>query len=158
MLVGTGALGYSGQGFSVSVSSDGNTAVVGGPFDNENSATGNGVGATWAFARWHGVWNQQGPKLVGTGATGNAQQGYSVSLSGDGSTAFAGGPYDNNGAGAAWVFAEPIFAGTPGQANCFGQSGSALAQQYSGLNNAADALGFTNSGALQNAILAFCGG
>jgi hypothetical protein len=30
---------------------------------------------------------QQGPKLVGTGAIGNTQQGFSVSLSNDGSTA-----------------------------------------------------------------------
>ena len=34
---------------------------------------------------------QQGPKLVGTGASGNAAQGFSVSLSGDGNTAIVGG-------------------------------------------------------------------
>jgi hypothetical protein len=47
---------------------------------------------------------QQGPKLVGTGAVGDASQGYSVSLSGDGNTAIVGGPGDNDSAGAAWVF------------------------------------------------------
>jgi YVTN family beta-propeller protein len=52
----------------------------------------------------------------------------------------------------------PKFAGTPGQSNCFGQSVSALAQQYHGLNAAAAALGFSSVKALQNAILAFCGG
>jgi len=47
---------------------------------------------------------QQGPKLAGTGATGNAVQGISVAISADGSTAIVGGPYDNSQAGAAWVF------------------------------------------------------
>jgi hypothetical protein len=46
---------------------------------------------------------QQGPKLVGTGAVGD-QQGTSVSLSGDGNTAIAGGPSDNENTGAAWVY------------------------------------------------------
>src|SRR5262249_12381124 len=47
---------------------------------------------------------QQGPKLVGTGAVGNAQQGRSVALSADGNTVIVGGISDNNTAGAAWVF------------------------------------------------------
>jgi YVTN family beta-propeller protein len=50
------------------------------------------------------------------------------------------------------------FAGTPGKANCHGQSISALAQQYEGLNAAASALGFPSVQALQNAIRAFCAG
>jgi uncharacterized phage protein gp47/JayE len=46
--------------------------------------------------------------------------------------------------GAAWIFSEqPVFAGTPGKANCHGQNVSALAKQYGGLNNAAAALGST---------------
>jgi len=51
----------------------------------------------------------------------------------------------------------PRFAGTPGKANCYGQSVSALARQYGGLNSAARALGFSDVNALQKAILAFCG-
>src|SRR5580704_5712534 len=47
---------------------------------------------------------QQGPKLVGTGAVGNASQGISVALSGDGNTAIVGGFNDNGGLGAAWVY------------------------------------------------------
>jgi hypothetical protein len=54
-----------------------------------------------------GVWTQQGSKLVGTGAVGNAYQGRSVSLSADGSTAIVGGSDDNDSAGAAWVFTRP---------------------------------------------------
>jgi hypothetical protein len=102
-LVGTGAIGPAQQGISVSLSSDGNTAIVGGPNDN------NGTGATWVFTRSAGVWSQQGPKLVGSGAASppneyGALQGASVSLSGDGNTAIVGGPDDNNDLGATWVF------------------------------------------------------
>jgi hypothetical protein len=49
---------------------------------------------------------QQGQKLIGTGAVGNAQQGTSVALSADGNTVIWGGPYDNSNAGAAWVFGQ----------------------------------------------------
>ena len=52
--------------------------------------------------------------------------------------------------------ATPVFAGAPGKANCYGQSVSALAQQYGGLNNAAATLGYASVSALQNAIMAFC--
>jgi hypothetical protein len=51
-----------------------------------------------------------------------------------------------------------VFAGTPGNANCSGESVSALARQFRGLDAAAAALSFPNVGALQNAVLAFCGG
>jgi hypothetical protein len=153
-LVGTDIVGGFGadQGYSVSLSGDGNTAIVGGPDDNSQA------GAAWVFTRSGGVWSQQGPKLVGTGAVFNAYQGLSVSLSGDGNTAIAGGPLDNGGAGAAWVFAQPVFAGTPGKSNCHGQSVSALARQFGGLNVAAEDLGFASVPALQVAILAFCEG
>ena len=51
-----------------------------------------------------------------------------------------------------------MFAGTPGNPNCSGQSVSALARQFGGLDAAAAALSFPSVGALQNAVLAFCGG
>jgi hypothetical protein len=51
---------------------------------------------------------QQGPKLVGTGAVGAAEQSASVGLSADGNTVITGGPLDNSGfpadVGAVWVF------------------------------------------------------
>jgi hypothetical protein len=50
----------------------------------------------------------------------------------------------------------PVFAGTPAQGNCHGQSVSAPAKQYGGLNNAASALGFDSANALQGAIQEFC--
>ena len=97
-LVGTDAVGTAQQGYSVAISADGNTAIIGGPFDNPD------LGAAWVFTRSGGVWSQQGSKLVGTGAVGAAQQGYSVAISGDGNTAIVGGYQDNSNAGAAWVF------------------------------------------------------
>jgi hypothetical protein len=162
-LVGTDAIGPSAwQGFSVSLSGDGNTAIVGGPADN-SQAPGSfpGVGAAWVFTRTGGVWSQE-VKLVGAGVIGPAVQGYSVALSGDGDTAIVGGPFDDPQpppgfpAGAAWVFAKPVFAGTPGKENCHGHSVSALARQFGGLNNAAAALGFPSVQALQDAIKTFC--
>ena len=97
-LVGTGAVGNAVQGISVSLSGDGNSAIVGGYGDNGFA------GAAWVFTSSGGVWSQQGAKLVGTGAVGNAYQGYSVSLSGDGNTTVIGGVGDNGGLGAAWVY------------------------------------------------------
>src|SRR5215467_12042560 len=84
-----------GQGMSVAVSADGTTAIVGGW----------GTEAAWVFARSGSVWTQQGKKLIGTGAVGNARQGTSVALSADGNTAIVGGWSDNGKTGAAWVFA-----------------------------------------------------
>jgi hypothetical protein len=155
-LVGTGAVGAE-QGYSVSLSGDGTIAILGGPFDD------NDTGAAWVFTHSGGVWTQQGLKLIGIGAVGAALQGNSVSLSADGTTAILGGPFDDGTAGAvtagaAWVFAQPVFAGTPGKSNCHGQSVSALARQYKGLNTAAAALGYADVSALQSAIMVFCGG
>jgi hypothetical protein len=106
-LVGSGAVGFGDQGWSVALSADGNTAIVGGPDDNSS------IGAAWVFTRSGGFWTQQSSKLVGTGAVisgAGVLQGYSVALSADGNTAIIGGPFDNadvaggNTVGAAWVF------------------------------------------------------
>ena len=96
-LIGADAVGAAHQGYSVSLSADGNTAIVGGYGDA-------GSGAAWVYTRSGGVWSQQGAKLVGSGAYGPGQ-GISVSLSGDGNTAILGGDLDDSGTGAAWVFA-----------------------------------------------------
>ena len=44
-IIGTGAVGTAWQGISVALSADGNTAIVGGSYDNS------GAGATWVFTR-----------------------------------------------------------------------------------------------------------
>jgi hypothetical protein len=98
-LVGTGTVGAAYIGGSVSLSSDGNTAVVGGSSDN------NYAGAVWIFTRTAGMWAQQGSKILGTGTIGSARFGFSAAISADGNTIIVGGPDDDSGAGAAWIFA-----------------------------------------------------
>jgi Ca2+-binding RTX toxin-like protein len=103
-LTGSGATGPSGFGSSVALSADGNSAVIGGYFDNS------GVGAGWVFTRIAGVWTQQGAKLTANDEVGNANFGISVAVSPDGNTALFGGPSDDRSlsnnipVGAAWVF------------------------------------------------------
>ena len=98
-LVGSGYSGSSNQGRSVALSADGNTAIAGALGDSGNA------GAVWVYTRSGGAWTQQ-TKLVGTGNSGNAQQGYSVALSADGTIALVGAPGDNSNVGAAWVFTQ----------------------------------------------------
>ncbi|MGA2095799.1 MAG: Ig-like domain repeat protein [Candidatus Acidiferrum sp.] len=97
-LVGTGASGNAGQGYELALSADGNTAIVGGVYDNAY------VGAVWIFTRSNGVWSQQGGKLAGSDVTGVAEMGYSVAISADGNTVAFGGHNDNVSLGAVWVF------------------------------------------------------
>jgi hypothetical protein len=86
-LVGTG-------GYSVALSADGNTALLGG---NDSSP-----GAAWVFTRSNGVWTQEGNKLVPTSANGVSTR--SIGLSADGNTAIMGGVDLHSGILAAWVF------------------------------------------------------
>ena len=97
------AAGNSSFGASVALSSDGNTALIGGPSDNPQAPF---AGAAWVFTRSGSIWTQQGSKLTGTGETGGAggSFGSSVALSSDGNTALIGGNTDNSYVGAAWVF------------------------------------------------------
>lgn len=84
---------------SVALSADGNTAAVGADFDGQYR------GAVWVFTRSSaGQWQQQGNKVVAQDSTGDAHQGTSVALSADGNTLAVGGPGDNDGHGAVWIF------------------------------------------------------
>jgi FG-GAP repeat len=95
---GTGEVSDNGDfGMSVALSADGNTALIGAGEDNDEE------GAVWVFRRHDGLWNQQGPKLVGdctracggpngTGEAHAGDFGDTVALSGDGRTALIGGP------------------------------------------------------------------
>jgi hypothetical protein len=98
-LVGTGNVGTTVyQGYSVATTYDGNTAVVGGSQDEASA------GAAWVWNRNGSTWTQTGPKLRGGGVISNGQQGSSVAVSSDGTTVAVGGPGDNSGVGAAWVY------------------------------------------------------
>lgn len=96
----TGRIGWPTHGNSVGLSADGNTLVEAGFADNTSQ------GACWVFTRSGTIWTQQA-KLVGTGNSGAARQGWSVSISADGKTLLSGGPLDASNTGAAWVFTPP---------------------------------------------------
>jgi FG-GAP repeat len=97
-LVGAHGSGVVEQGTSVALSGDGNTALIGGPFaENEK-------GDVWVFTRAGSTWKEQGKLPAGTGAGEDTAQGQSVALSADGDTALVGGPGQEEATGAAWVF------------------------------------------------------
>ncbi|SPF36384.1 exported hypothetical protein [Candidatus Sulfopaludibacter sp. SbA4] len=126
-LVGTGGVAPTNQGYSVAISADGNTAIVGSPWDNGSA------GAAWVFTRSGGTWSQQGAKLVGSGAAGNAWQGFSVAISADGNTAMVGGPFDNpwdnSSIGAAWVFTRSAGVWSQQGPKLFGADAAGTPQQ-----------------------------
>jgi FG-GAP repeat len=82
-LVGGGEVGAGDFGVSVALSSSGDTALVGGPNDNDYK------GAAWVFTREGEVWAQQGPKLTFENYGGAPEEfvGEAVGLSGNGDTA-----------------------------------------------------------------------
>jgi hypothetical protein len=98
-----GGSNTGGFGSAVALSADGGTALIGAFEDGAVSDAGT-TGAAWVFVRSGRTWSEQGPKLVGAGASGLGDMGSSVALSSDGNTALLGSPADGNGAGAAWVF------------------------------------------------------
>jgi hypothetical protein len=97
-LLGNDTNGVAQQGYSVALSHDGNTAIVGGILDNDN------IGASWIFTRNGQTWTQQGKKLVGALGV-ESRQGYSVAMNAAGTLAVIGGFADDSFNGAAWVFA-----------------------------------------------------
>ena len=114
---GSGATGIAWQGSTISMSDDGSTLAVGGPYDGKIRDPALPIfrvrqGATWVFTKdSNGKWIQQGKKLFGSVVSSQSfpAQGTSVSLSSDGNTLATGGPQaqDSNGTiilGAVWIF------------------------------------------------------
>jgi hypothetical protein len=109
----------------------------------------------------HVLYFSVGPTIVRANEIHSATLSPSFTLTGP-STTFTPG----DGWGAVNTTMEDIslvhtfrFAGTPGAANCHGQSVSVLSQTYGdSLANAAAALGYASVKDLQAAITAFCGG
>ena len=109
-------------GWSVALSADGNTALVGAPSED------GGAGAAWTFTREPNGWKQAGAKLMipeatleqepcnnveedeeegeepGEGESRPCHFGRTVALSADGETAVVGAPRENANAGAVWTF------------------------------------------------------
>ncbi len=127
-LIPTDEVGEGGFGGSVSLSADGNTALIGGSTDNNkfipSSSGPRNVGAAWVFARTAGTWMQQAPKLTAPKGHDEDAFGEDVALSGDGETALIGSR------GFGWVFArsgstwseQAMLAAAPLSADAFGES------------------------------------
>jgi len=86
-------------GFSVAMSADGNTAVVGQVFDGGTYY----VGAALIYVRTASTWTLQA-KLIGSDYIGSSHQGFSVGISADGNSVVVGGETDNYGSGAVWFY------------------------------------------------------
>jgi hypothetical protein len=101
-LVGDDENGASQFGTSVALSADGDTALVGGPKDQDTT------GAAWLYVRSNGTWAEQGTKLSGSGfgvgSSGTQSMGTSGALSDDGLTTVLGSPTDSDGSGSAYGF------------------------------------------------------
>ena len=100
-------------GYSVALSGDGKTALVGAPYDEDGARLdGDQAGAAFVFVLSGSKWEQQGSKLTGTGPYEPIFFGYSVALSANGNTALVGAPETAVGGkqvggfdqGAAYVF------------------------------------------------------
>ncbi len=139
-LIGTGAAVNAWQGFSVALSANGNTAIVGGVIDN----------SAWVFTRSGSTWSQQGPKLVGSDRIGNAWFGKSVALSADGNTALVGGLWDNANIGAAWVFTRSGTTWTQQGTKLVGTLAVGAAQQATSVSLSADGNIAAIGGAVDN--------
>jgi len=92
-------------GYSVSISNDGNTAIVGAYGED---TTASRAGSVYIFTRSGTTWTQQA-KLQASDAATDAFLGWSVSISNDGNTVIAGArkaDYDPwvTGSGAAYIF------------------------------------------------------
>ena len=90
--------GKAEVGYSVALSPEGNTALIGGP------AYKGSTGAAWVFTRSGSTWTQQAKLTGGNEEAGPGEFGDSVALSAEGNTALIGGSNDHEGTGAAWVF------------------------------------------------------
>lgn len=87
-----------GAQFGVSVSLDGDTALIGAQWDNDN---GDQSGSAYIFIRSGTTWTQE-TKLIPSDPTEQKYFGESVSL--DGTTALIGAYGDNQGMGSSYVF------------------------------------------------------
>jgi hypothetical protein len=125
-LVGAHGGTLAEQGFSVALSADGNTALIGAPVDA--GAEEKYYGAAWVFTRSGTSWSEQ-QKLVATGSSTDAQQGHSVSLSASGNTALIGAEDNESGVGAAWVFTREAGSWTQRGGKLVGKHGAEIGLQ-----------------------------
>ncbi len=129
-------------GYDVSLNDDGNTLVVPG-YDEDGAGRGvnpdpadgvNGSGAIYVFSRAGTTWRQDA-YLKGSRSEGNDALGYSLAISGDGSTIVAGAGDESclvggiNPAGCDMDKPENASGGSAGAAYVWGRSGDTWAEQ-----------------------------
>jgi len=124
-------------GYAVSISSDGNTAIVGAPYEDTSASQ---AGAAYVFTRSGSTWTEQQILRASNGG-GDDNFGTSVSVSGDGNTVAVGAPQEDTtggDAGAVYVFTrsgstwtqQQLVQGTDVAAN--DQTGSSVALNSDG--------------------------
>ncbi len=129
-------------GYGVGLNDDGNTLVVPG-YDEDGAGRGvnpdpadgvNGSGAIYVFSRTGTAWRQDA-YLKGSRSEGNDALGFSVAISGDGSTIVAGAGDESclvggiNPAGCDMDKPENASGGSAGAAYVWGRSGDTWAEQ-----------------------------
>jgi len=131
-LLASDAASNDAFGESVSLSADGNTAIIGAALETTSPNSGNG--AAYVFTRSGSTWTQQA-KLLASDAASTDYFGWSVSLSSDGDTALIGAwaedtsPNSDNGAAyvftrsaGTWTQQAKLLASDPASSNQFGES------------------------------------
>lgn len=142
-LVDLSVSGTDFQGWSVGISTDGNTAVVGGY--GVNSQTGSG----WIYTRSNSTWTKAA-SLVGSNSVGPAQQGDAVAISADGLTAAVGGYNDNGGIGAVWIYKNTNGVWSQQGAKLVASDGTGTSWQGSSVSLSADGNTLLVGGAYDN--------
>ncbi len=87
-------------GTSVSLSADGNTALVGAPSPRKNGYHGQ----VFVYTREGTVWTRTATLLAGSEQAGGGGFGQGVAVSADGTEAIVGAPQDLSNRGSVWIF------------------------------------------------------
>jgi hypothetical protein len=103
--------GEGGFGDSLALSADANTALIAIAGACSEGVFCGFAGRAWAFVASGATWTQLGEQITGSGEVEGGPFtsvgfGTSVALSSDAKTALIGGPGDDKGLGAAWVFVQ----------------------------------------------------
>jgi hypothetical protein len=98
ILTGEDLTVYARQGSSVTMSGSGEIAISGAPYNHSN------LGGAIPFKYENNKWSQESVLIISASSVGYTSQGYSVSISRDGTTMSIGGPNNVNRFGAVWIF------------------------------------------------------
>ena len=98
---------YAYLGYSLDISSNGNTAIIGAVYDDVDPALDDDRGGAYIYDKPNGNWvttDQYLSKLQASDGEDRDNFGHSVAISDDGNTAIIGAYYHNDSIGAAYIF------------------------------------------------------